>query len=61
MRTPGVGVIPQFGRNYEPLAAIYPSEALSIAESELAIGHLSLQSLIENLLEQQSACIYPIG
>jgi FdhD protein len=58
---PGVGVIPQWGRYFEPLAAIYPATAVSIAASALAAGRLSLQSLIENLLEQHETCIYPIS
>jgi molybdopterin-guanine dinucleotide biosynthesis protein A len=57
---PGVGVVPQWGRYFEPLAATYPATAVSIAESSLATGRLSLQPLIENLLAQQKACIYPI-
>ena len=58
---PGVGVIPQCGKYYEPLSTIYPATAVSIAESALAIGSLSLQSLIENLFERQEACIYPVN
>jgi molybdopterin-guanine dinucleotide biosynthesis protein A len=58
---PGVGVIPLWGGDSEPLAAIYPATAVSIAESDLATGRLSLQSLIANLLERQMACIYPIS
>lgn len=58
---PGVGVIPRWGGNSEPLAATYPAIAVSVAESALASGRLSLQSLVENLLEQQKACIYPIS
>jgi molybdopterin-guanine dinucleotide biosynthesis protein A len=58
---PGVGVIPQWGGYYEPLAAIYPATAVSMAEDALANGHLSLQSLVENLLERKSACIYPVN
>lgn len=58
---PGVGVVPQWGSYFEPLAAIYPATAVSIAESALATGRLSLQSLIEDLVEQEMACIYPIS
>jgi molybdopterin-guanine dinucleotide biosynthesis protein A len=57
---PGVGVIPQSWGSYEPLAAIYPATATTMVESALAIGRLSLQYLVENLLERQEACIYPI-
>jgi molybdenum cofactor guanylyltransferase len=57
---PGVAVIPHFGGYYEPLAAIYPAAAVSIAERALTTGRLSLQSLVENLLEQNAACIHPV-
>jgi molybdopterin-guanine dinucleotide biosynthesis protein A len=61
LASPGVGAIPQWDGCYEPLAAIYPATMASIAESSFAAGRLSLQSLIENLLERQLACIYPIS
>jgi|ERR1035437_1312529 molybdopterin-guanine dinucleotide biosynthesis protein A len=57
---PEVGVIPQSDRFYEPLAAIYPATAISMAERALATGRLSLQSLVENLLERKNASIYPV-
>jgi molybdopterin-guanine dinucleotide biosynthesis protein A len=57
---PEVGVIPQCGGYYEPLAAIYPSTAVSMAERALSTGRLSLQALVEDLLERNSACIYPV-
>jgi molybdopterin-guanine dinucleotide biosynthesis protein A len=55
-----VGIIPRYGGYYEPLAAIYPAAAASMAESALAAGHLSLQSLVKNLLERKCVCIHPI-
>lgn len=55
-----IGVIPRCGNYYEPLAAIYPAAAASMAESALATGRLSLQSLVENLLQRKLACIHPI-
>jgi molybdopterin-guanine dinucleotide biosynthesis protein A len=57
---PEVGVIPQCDQLYEPLAAIYPATAVSTAEHALAAGQLSMQSLIENLLELNNVCVYPI-
>jgi molybdopterin-guanine dinucleotide biosynthesis protein A len=54
------GVIPRCGNYYEPLAAIYPGAAASMAERALAAGRLSLQALVENLLERKRACIHPI-
>jgi molybdenum cofactor guanylyltransferase len=57
---PEAGVIPQCGGYYEPLAAIYPSSAVSMAERALANGRLSLQALVENLLERKDASIYPV-
>jgi molybdopterin-guanine dinucleotide biosynthesis protein A len=58
---PGTGVIPQQGNYYEPLAAIYPAAALPLAEYALATAQLSLQSLAQNLLERNSACLYSIN
>ncbi len=57
---PDIGVIPQCGSYCEPLTAIYPVSAASMAESALASGRLSLQSLIEHMLEQNIACIYSV-
>jgi molybdopterin-guanine dinucleotide biosynthesis protein A len=58
---PGVGVIPQSGKYFEPLCAIYPIEATTMAANALASGELSLQSLAQNLLEQNHARIYPVS
>lgn len=58
--SPEVGVFPKWGDHYEPLAAIYPASAKLIAERALAAGRLSLQSLIENILERKHGCIHPI-
>jgi len=58
---PGVGVVPQCGERYEPLAAIYPATAESNAARALAMNRLSLRSLIEDLLEQQKIGIYPVN
>lgn len=58
---PGMGVIPLDDGSYEPLAAVYPATAASTAENALAIGRLSLQSLVEDLLEKREASIYPIA
>jgi molybdenum cofactor guanylyltransferase len=55
---PGIGVIPRWRDSYEPLAAIYPAEAASIAQRSLAAGRLSLQTLIETLAEQNRVLIY---
>jgi len=58
---PEVGVIPESDGYYEPLAAIYPTIAVSMAESALANGCLSLQSLVENLLNRNSVRTYQIA
>jgi molybdopterin-guanine dinucleotide biosynthesis protein A len=38
-----VGVVPMMNSRYEPLAAVYPVAALTLAEACLTRGHLSLQ------------------
>jgi molybdopterin-guanine dinucleotide biosynthesis protein A len=57
---PGIGVIPQWHDSYEPMAAIYPAEAALIARHSLIAGRLSLQTLVENLVERKRAWIYPV-
>jgi molybdopterin-guanine dinucleotide biosynthesis protein A len=56
----GIGVIPQWGNYYEPLVAIYPAAALSMASQSLIAGQLSLQLLVETLVKQKKLCIYSV-
>ena len=48
---PGVGVIPRRGGFFEPLAAIYPREALAVAEQCRTDGELALHVLARRLME----------
>ncbi len=51
--TERVGVIPQANGRFEPLAAVYPVSALSIAEDCLAAGNYSMQHLAGQCAAQQ--------
>jgi molybdopterin-guanine dinucleotide biosynthesis protein A len=58
MARPGVGVIPQNGEYFEPLCAIYPVEALALAEQMLNAGDASLQTLARKLVDCSQARIH---
>ncbi|HEY1787632.1 MAG TPA: molybdenum cofactor guanylyltransferase [Verrucomicrobiae bacterium] len=46
------GVVPQIGGQYEPLAAIYPRDALPAVEDQFLVkGDNSLQALLRRLIE----------
>lgn len=47
------GVIPRMADRFEPLAAVYPVTALSVAKSSLAAGRYSLQKFAENCIAAQ--------
>jgi len=47
---PGVGVVPKCGEFFEPVAALYPGEALASAEHCRSEGELSLQILARRLV-----------
>ena len=53
MAGPSAGVIPRNAEYFEPLAAIYPKGAASLAIDALRSGDTSLQSLIRELLERR--------
>jgi len=48
---PGIGVIPRCGETFEPLAAVYPREALSLAEHCRTERELTLQVLARRLVD----------
>ncbi len=52
MAKPGMGIIPQNGDFFEPMCAIYSAGSGVIAQRDLANKEFSLQSLVQNLLEQ---------
>jgi molybdopterin-guanine dinucleotide biosynthesis protein A len=60
MAQPGLGLIPWQGGHFEPLCAIYPAEAVSLAENALSRGWKSLQHLAQNLVWQSRARIYEL-
>ena len=47
---PGIGVVARTRNGYEPLAAIYPCEALAEIKSRLHMGEFALQALIKALV-----------
>ena len=55
---PGIGVIPQNEDFFEPLCAIYPMEAVTIAQRNLANKEFSLQTLAQSLFRQNRAHVY---
>jgi molybdopterin-guanine dinucleotide biosynthesis protein A len=57
---PGIGIIPSHGDYFEPLCAIYPAEALAVAETALRSEDLSLQNFARNLLSKSQAQVYEI-
>ncbi|MGH7953083.1 MAG: molybdenum cofactor guanylyltransferase [Limisphaerales bacterium] len=58
---PGVGVIPQNGKFFEPLCAVYSVETIGIAAKERAGSNVSLQSLARILAKRNDVRIYPLN
>ena len=58
---PGQGVIPRQGDYFEPLCAIYPKEAVAVAEATLGSGNVSLQSFAQLLLGKSQTVIYDLA
>lgn len=58
---PGVGVIVRTHDSYEPLAAIYPVEALALAAAHLTSGQYSLQILATTLVRRRQLRILRIA
>jgi molybdopterin-guanine dinucleotide biosynthesis protein A len=48
--TPGIGVIARSGDRFEPLAALYPRDALALVERQIAASDFRLQSLVAQLV-----------
>lgn len=57
---PGCGVVPRTEGSWEPLAAVYPKEALPLTEAALLSNDFSLQTLCQNLFEHQLVHPYAI-
>ena len=47
---PTRGVVPQRGRFFEPLAAVYPIEAAEIAANQIAHGQFAMQAFVRELI-----------
>ena len=60
MARPGRGVIPRQGDYFEPLCAIYPVEAIALAEAMLGAGNVSLQPFAQLLLGKSQAVAYDL-
>lgn len=57
---PGCGVVPVIGEFFEPLCAIYPSEALPTAAAALNARRLSLRNLVAELLDKQLISLWSV-
>lgn len=55
------GVIPKTARGFEPLAAVYPKNALADAEAALIGSRRSLQPFVEGLIASGSAVPFPVA
>jgi len=51
--TPGVGAVARTRDGYEPLAAIYPSDALAEAKARLESGRFALQQFVATLIRRK--------
>ena len=50
---PGVGVLPKIGNHAEPLAAVYPREAVTAFRSALASTDFALQNVVRRLVDSR--------
>lgn len=57
---PGCGVVPVIEDQFEPLCAIYPSEAVSQAWTALNAGELSLQKYVRALFYENLVATWPV-
>jgi molybdopterin-guanine dinucleotide biosynthesis protein A len=57
---PGRGVLPKIGDRAEPLAAIYPRDALASVQSALSGEHFSLQTLTGRLVAVGKLQVVPV-
>jgi molybdopterin-guanine dinucleotide biosynthesis protein A len=55
---PGTGVIPLNENYFEPLCAVYPAEALAVAETALQGSDVSLQHFAKTLLNESRVRAY---
>ena len=57
---PGMGAVYFTAAGYEPLAAIYPREALPLVEKSLRAGKFTLQQLVAGLIRQRRLVAVPL-
>jgi len=57
---PGRGVVAKIDDRFEPLAAIYPQEALANVQSALSGKDFSLQTLTDRLIEAGKLQVTPV-
>jgi len=57
---PGTGAVVRGPKGYEPLAAIYPSEAAALCMARLRAGRFSLQRLVAALVRQGRILALPM-
>jgi len=60
LASPGRGVIPLIGDQFEPLCAVYPVEVAEMARSALSAGHYSMQRLVGTLEGRKLLHRYPV-
>jgi molybdenum cofactor guanylyltransferase len=59
-RQPGKGVLPQIGSRSEPLMALYPTPALSLAARHMESGRYRMQDLAQELVSTGLSVTYPV-
>ena len=59
-RQPGKGIVPVVGSRSEPLIALYPKAALSLAERHLESGRYRMQGLAAELMSGGLSVAYPV-
>ena len=58
---PGCGVVPVKDGLFEPLCAVYPTQARVAAAEALQKNQLSLQQLVTTLLERNQVRVHPVS
>ncbi len=57
---PGVGVIPENEKYFEPLCAIYPIEALAMAQKLLTEADVSMHQFVRKLRDEKLMLVYHV-
>lgn len=59
-RGSGGGIVPRLGKNWEPLAAVYPRSCAVLAREALAVGDRSMQNFCRAVIAAQLAVTMPV-